>query len=73
MYITIKSVMARRSITVYYSDNDPDLKGILKNLSDCGDPDTNRYYGRKESEIVRMILIEKLPKEHRKICGDSVE
>jgi hypothetical protein len=51
-------------ISVYYDkEKDGDLKGMIKNLSES----EGNFFRRSESEIIRMILSQALPKELEKI------
>jgi hypothetical protein len=63
------------SISIYLNSEgeearDQDLKKMIRDLKKQ-DGKTNRYSGRSESEIAKMILQDGLIKEHRKICGKS--
>lgn len=51
-------------ISVYYDkDNEGDLKGMIKELSES----KGNYYKRSESEIIRLILVNVLPQELEKL------
>jgi hypothetical protein len=61
----------RVSITVNQGGDDKrDYKRLIKELS-RSDHAGNVYSGRSESDIVKMLLDEILPNEHRRVVGTT--
>ncbi len=61
-------VAERKTITIHLGDGYPDLKGMIQDLRTTAGS-SNRYYGRSESEIARMLLEGTLPAIHQEVCG----
>jgi hypothetical protein len=56
----------RATITVNLTDHDLDFKSMLSDLRNIDDL-ANPYFGRSESDIVKMMLKRILPAEHQQI------
>ena len=58
------------TITVYLSEEDEDLKKMLKDLK-AYRGNHNPYYGLSESKIAGRVLSRFLPDERRRVMGDD--